>query len=248
MDILSIRRLGTIALALCAAAPLAAQGHARALPACIQEASATAPPELVRYGCAGGPRERAVRFSVSLPASWQVAWQDTADLVLTAEDGDNVIWVVGGDQLPDPVNRADTAAFWTRATQRLLGREASAAEVEAFRDASNGRIASARARITHAVLADSALRAEVMGLSTASGAAPAPSQEAGVRALAGEPAGYLSEVMVAGGREWRMISYVTMRDGAIFAISLNGPEGGHTALLPLWERVLASFDPRTERW
>ncbi|HST62250.1 MAG TPA: hypothetical protein VLK84_26335 [Longimicrobium sp.] len=45
-----------------------------------------------------------------------------------------------------------------------------------------------------------------------------------------------------------MISYVTMRDGAIFAISLNAPEGGHAALLPLWERVLASFYPRTERW
>jgi hypothetical protein len=248
MDIHSIRLLGAAALVLCAAAPLPAQGHMRALPACVQEASASAPPELVRFGCAGGPREPAVRFSVSLPAGWRVAWQDTADLVLTAEDGDNIIWVMGGDQLPDPVNRADTAAFWASATQRLLGREASAAEVQDFRDASNGRIASARARITHALLADSALRVQVMGLSTWDGGAPAATQETGVRALAGEPAGYLSEVMVAGGREWRMISYVTLRDGAIFAVSLNAPEGTHAVLLPLWERVLASFDPRTERW
>jgi hypothetical protein len=69
-----------------------------------------------------------------------------------------------------------------------------------------------------------------------------------VRPLAGEPAGYLSEVLETGGRQWRFTSYVTVRDGALFIISLNALESEADALLPLFDRVLAAFSPRTERW
>lgn len=243
-----IRLLGGAALVLCAAAPLRAQGDLRALPTCIQEASVAAAPDLVRYGCAGSGREAAVRFSVSVPGNWTVAWQDTVDLMLTAEEGDNVIWVVGGDQLPEPLNRADTAAFWVSAIQRLVGREVSTVEVEDFRDANNGRVAAARGWITGSMLADSALRSQVMGLSTVRDGRPGQVQETGVRTLAGEPAGYLDETVELAGRRWRMISYLTYRDGALFAISMNAIDGEHAALMPLWERVIASFNPRTERW
>lgn len=246
------RRLGAAALLCaavpCAVAPARAQPAARALPTCIHEASVTAGSELTRRGCAGAGADAAVRFSVALPTRWRIAAQDTADLVLTAEDGDNVVWVMGGDQLPSPRNRADTLAFWFSATERLLGRGVSPVEVEDFRDANGGRIAPAREWVTRSLLADSALRAQVMLLSAARGGTPVLQQEVEVRTLAGEPAGYLAEVVELGGRRWRFISYVTFRDGALFALSLNAIEEEHSALLPLFDRVLASFDPRTERW
>lgn len=247
MRTIRIRALAVLLAAL-AAAPLAAQPRARRLPTCIREASAAAGTEMTRYGCAGAGVDADVRLSVSLPAGWEVAWQDTADLGVTALDGDNALWVVGGDQLPAPLNRADTLAFWRRATELALRRDVADADVEAFRDQANGRAATARLMATRAQLADSALLALVQGLSLTGTNHAILHQELEVRTLAGEPAGYLSETMETGGVRWRWISYATYRDGAVFLVSLNTLERDHDALLPLLERVLASFSPRTERW
>jgi hypothetical protein len=244
-----IRILPAAALiALAGAAPLHAQPSARRLPACIVEASAGVGAELTRYGCAGAGPDAAVRFSISLPADWQAVWQDTAEIVLSATSGDNALWIVGSDRLPEPRTRPDTVGFWMRATELMLDREATVEDVEASRDAANGRIAAARERITRAQLADSALLAMVAHLSAGEDGRPVLRQETEVRTLAGEPAGYLSEVLELGGRRWRFTSYVTVRDAALFIISFNAIEGEHDALLPLVERVLASFHPRTERW
>jgi hypothetical protein len=240
-----IRLLRASVLALCAAAPLHAQPPPP--PACVPLAPTAAEADLAGYRCAGAGPDEAVRVSITVPASWRVAWQDTADLVLTAMDGDNVIWVVGSDELPRPLTRQDTLTFWLAAASVGLPRDATPAEVEAFRDASNGRIARARERAASAGLTDSALVALAATLSAAQGGLTVLEQELGVRTLDGEPAGFLSEMLEAGGRRWRFISYVTRRDGALFAISMNAIEDGHAALLPLFERVLASFRPRTER-
>jgi hypothetical protein len=242
-----IRILSAAAL-LALAAPLHAQPSARRLPACIVEASASAGTELTRYGCAGAGPDAAVRFSIALPADWEAAWQDTAEIVLTATSGDNALWIVGSDRLPEPRTRPDTVGFWMRATELLLDRDVTAAEVEDFRDAANGRVSGAREWLTHAQLADSTLLALVAQLSTAQDGRPVLSSETEVRMLGGEPAGYLSEVLELGGRRWRFTSYVTVRDAALFMFSFNAIEGEHDALLPLVGRVLASFDPRTERW
>jgi hypothetical protein len=238
-------------LALAAAAPLHAQPSGRRLPTCIVETSVTAGAELTRHGCAGAGPDAAVRVSIALPARWTTVFHDTSDLVLTATDGDNAVWVVGSDRLPEPRNRADTANFWMRATELLLmelGRQATATDVDDFRGATGGRIDGARERVTRAQLADSALLSLVGSLSTAEDGRPVLRREAEVRVLAGEPAGYLSETMDLGGRRWRFTSYVTVRDAALFILSLNTLESEHAAMLPLFERILASFDPRTERW
>jgi hypothetical protein len=240
-----------IALLALAAAPLHAQPSVRRQSACITEASVSAGTELTRHGCAGTGSDAAVRFSIALPARWEIAFQDTSEMVLTAMDGDNSIWVVGNDRLPEPRTRQDTLGFWMRATELALyaqRREATLIDVEDFRDASGDRIDGARERITRAQLADSALLALVAGLSTGEDGRPPLLHETEVRTLAGEPAGYLSEVLEAGGQRWRFTSYVTVRDGALFIISLNTLESEHAAMLPLFERILASFNPRTERW
>lgn len=232
-----------------AAPPLHAQPSARRLPACIVEASAGT--ELTRHGCAGAGPDAAVRFSIALPARWEATFQDTADMVLTATDGDNSIWVLGSDRLPEPRTRQDTLGFWMRAAELALygeRREPTLIDVENLRDASGDRIDGARGWITRSQLADSALLALVAGLSTGEDGRPPLLHETEVRTLAGEPAGYLSEVLVAGGQRWRFTSYVTVRDGALFIVSLNTLESEHAAMLPLFDRILASFDPRTERW
>jgi hypothetical protein len=235
-------------IVLAAAAPLHAQPAARRLPACIIEASVTAGSELTRHGCAGAGPDAAVRYSIALPTSWRIEFQDTAEMVLTAMDGDNAVWVVGSDRLPEPWNRPDTLNFWMAATELLLDREVTRMEVEDFRDSNGGRIGSAREWITRSQLGEQVLLRLVANLSTARDGRPVLQQETGVRPLAGEPAGYLSELLDLGGQRWRFTSYVTVRDGALFIISFNTLESEQAAMLPLFDRVLASFDPRTERW
>jgi hypothetical protein len=242
-----MKRTAIAFLALAAAAPLHAQPDVTRPPACAIEASATAGTELTSYGCAGAGPDKAVRFSIALPARWEVTFQDTADMVLTATDGDNSVWVVGSDRLPEPWNRADTANFWMAATELLLDRDATRKEVEDFRDSNGGRISSARDWITRSQLGVSALLRLVGGLSiTRDGRTPLR-RETEVRTLAGQRAGYLSEVLELGGQRWRFTSYLTVRDGALFIVSLNTLESEHEAMLPLFERMLASFNPRTER-
>ncbi|WP_420130435.1 hypothetical protein [Longimicrobium sp.] len=241
-------RLVLVLLAVAAWAPLHAQPSARRLPACIAEASLTAGTELTRRGCAGTGRNEAVRVSIALPTNWQIAFHDTADMTLTAMDGDNAVWVVGSDRLPAPVNRADTLNFWARATELLLDRDVTTNEVRDFRESNGGRVASARDWITRSQLRESSLLALVAGLSVSLDGHTVLHSEKGVRSLAGEPAGYLSESLEQGGQRWRFTSYATVRDGALFIVSLNTLESDYAAMLPLFERMLASFNPRTERW
>jgi hypothetical protein len=240
-------RIFIAAAALAAAVPVAAQPEARPA-ACRVEASAAAGSELTRYGCAGTRKDDAVRFSVSLPAGWQVAVADTSGLELAAWQADAQIIVVGGDQLSLPLTRADTLAFWTLAAGKMLGHAATREEVETFRDAANGRIAAARDRLTGRQLWDDALLDMAEELSAAGTGYEVARQEREVRTLAGEPAGYISEVLREGDREMLAISYVTVRDAAFFFVTLNVPAEQYPFILPLWERVLDSFDPRTERW
>lgn len=241
-------RILIAALALAAAAPLHAQPAARRLPACIVEVSASAGPELTRHGCAGAGPDAAVRYSISVPANWHISFQDTAEMVLTATDGDNSVWVVGSDRLPEPWNRPDTLNFWMAATELLLDRDVTRMEVDDFRDSNSGRIASAREWITRSQLAEQVLLRLVGKLSVAVDGRAVLRRETDVRPLAGEPVGYLSEVLETGGQRWRFTSYATVRDGALFIISLNTLESEHDAMLPLFDRMLASFHPRTERW
>src|SRR6476661_3629701 len=107
-------------IALAAAAPLHAQPAARRLPACITEASASAGTELTRHGCAGTGPDAAVRFSIALPATWEIAFQDTSEMVLTAMDGDNSIWVVGNDRVDGARERITRAQLADSALLALV--------------------------------------------------------------------------------------------------------------------------------
>lgn len=236
-------------LALAAAAPLHAQPSARRQSACIIEASASAGTELTRHGCAGAGVNQAVRVSVALPTSWHVTLRDTAGAMeLVAREGGASIAVVSGDQLPDPATARDSAVFWRRAAEKGLQRDVTPIDVEDVRDMTGRRVAAARGWVTDVQLRDESLREMAREMSAEHAGDVVLSLETEVRALAGEPAGYITEVLREGEGELRAVSYITVRDGAIFIVTLNVPEPGYAAVLPLFERVLASLDARTERW
>lgn len=236
-------------LALAVAAPLHAQPSVRQTSACVTEASATAGTEFTRRGCAGGGINQAVRVSVALPTNWHVSLRDTAGAMeLVAREGGASIAVVSGDQLPQPVNAADSAVFWRRAAEKGLRRAATIIDVEDVRDMTGGRLASARGWVTEVQLADSSLREMAREMSAEHAGDTVLRLETEVRSLAGEPAGYITEVLREGEGELRAVSYITVRDGALFIVTLNVPEPEYAAVLPLFERVLASLTPRTERW
>jgi hypothetical protein len=106
-------------IALAAAAPLHGQPSARRLPACIVEASASAGSAMEKRTAASGPVPAQPWRVSSVPARWEVAFKDTSEMVLTATDGDNSIWVVGNDRLPEPRTRQDTLGFWIARARRL---------------------------------------------------------------------------------------------------------------------------------
>jgi hypothetical protein len=236
------------AAVLSAAGPLRAQPAPRALPTCVQEASAAAGVALTRLGCAGRGNHAAVRFSLAVPTNWYRSWSDSTELVLTLRDGERSIQVVGGDQLPPPHTHRDTLGFWMRAAGLMPGGVRVAQQVEDFRHVNSGRTDWARRWITEVQLRDSTLLAMAGELSAEHAGDTVLEHETAVRTLAGEPAGYLSELLRDGPARVRIVSYVTVRDGAVFLVTLEVPEGDHAELLPVWERVLASFNPRTERW
>lgn len=148
-------RLLLVAACILSAAPALGQSGAQpnhlvasGRSACVVEESGSAFQELTRHDRAGAGQDAAVRFSVTLPASWEATFQDTARLVLSAVNGDNSIWVTGNDLLPEPLNRADTLNFWMTATELLLDRDVTRKEVEDFRESNHDRIPAARAWIT----------------------------------------------------------------------------------------------------
>ncbi|HEX6039078.1 hypothetical protein [Longimicrobium sp.] len=238
-------------VALCAPATLAAQPDApRRQPTCVREASVAAEPVATRYACAGTGANGAVRVAASLPDGWDVEWQDSGHLVLAASQGDVVIQVAGADQLPEPRTPEDTLGFWMRATGMAAGREVqSADEVDAFRDEAGGRIDTARALATLAQLDDDLLRAMAQALSVEEDEGRTVTRhQLEVRELAGEPAGYLAETWTEDGTEWSAVSYVTVRDGALFIVSLLTPEAAFSNAVPVFEGGLPAFAPRTERW
>lgn len=236
------------AAALVAAAPLAAQSPAPR-PACVPEASVGMGMVMTRYACAGTGDNAAVRLSASLPDGWEVAWQDAGHLVLTATEGDIVIQVVGADQLPEPRTARDTVGFWMRATEMMTGGDVqSAGEVDDFRAQQEDRTDNARAWLTLAQLEEESLRAMAEALAVDGDGRQLLRRTLEVRELAGEPAGYLSETWAEGGTEWTADSYVTVRDGALFIVSLTTPERLYVNVINSFDSVLLSFDPRTERW
>jgi hypothetical protein len=243
-------RIVRLAALLALAAPLHAQPSApRPSSACVMEASATAGTELTRRGCAGAGVNHAVRVSVALPTNWRITLRDTTGgMELQARDGGAIIAVVSGDQLPAPLTRQDTLVFWRRAAETGLGREVTPIDVEDVRDYNNGRIAAARLWVTSQQLRDSALLAMAREMSAEYAGDAVTGRETEVRQLAGEPAGYVTELIREADGELRAVSYITVRDGVLFIVTLNVPERDYAAVLPLFERVLASLAPRTERW
>jgi hypothetical protein len=236
------------AAGIAAAGPLRAQPAPRALPTCVQEASATAGIELTRLGCAGRGRNAAVRFSLAVPTNWHRTWSDSTELVLTVRDGARSIQVVGGDQLPPPVTPRDSIGFWMRAAGLMPNGVQTAQQVDDFRHVNSGRTDWARRWTTEVQLRDSTLLAMAGELSAGHAGDTVLEHETAVRTLAGEPAGYLDELLRDETGPVRAVSYVTVRDGAVFLVTMKVPEGDYAELLPVLERVLASFNPRTERW
>jgi hypothetical protein len=236
------------AAGIAAAGPLRAQPAPRALPTCVQEASATAGFELTRMGCAGRGNNAAVRFSVAVPTNWYRAWSDSTELVLTVRDGARSIQVVGGDQLPPPLTERDSIGFWTRAAGLMPNGVQTAQQIDDFRYVNGGRTDWARRWITEVQFRDSTLLAMAEDLSARHAGKAVLEHATAVRTLAGEPAGYLDELLRGEPANVRAVSYVTARDGAIFLVSMHVPEDDYAELLPVFEQVLASFNPRTERW
>ena len=203
---------------------------------------------MTRYGCAGTGNHAAARFSVAVPTDWHISWADSTELSLTARDGARIIRVVAGDQLPAPVTHRDTVGFWMRAARLMPGGVQSVQQVDDFRYVNSGRIDWARRWITEVQLRDSTLLEMARELSAEHAGDTVLQIKTAVRSLAGEPAGYVTELLRDSPADVRAATYITARDGAIFFITLNVPEGDYPAVLPVFERVLASFNPRTERW
>jgi hypothetical protein len=230
--------------ALAAAVPLRAQ-PADTAASCVP-APAPAPAGLARRTCAGTEYEAAVRFSVALPADWEVASPRDAGLQVWALHEGVQMSVAAEDQLHDPLTRSDTLGFWMRAARLRLGREPTLAEVEGFRQ-SAGRPSKARSEVTRAQRQDAVLMEMARGLSAAHEGEEVSVEAVEVRRLGGQPAGYLAETYEVNGEVWRAESYVTVRDAVVFTATLTTMGEDHHAVLPLWERVIASLQMRTER-
>lgn len=242
-----IRPLRAAALLLCAAAPLGAQ-EADSVEWCVP---APAPDSAdgdasIRWACRGAGYDAAARFSVALPAGWEVTPPDGVALTLGAGGEGAYVSVLAEDQLHAPVTRSDSLGFWMRATGLHLGREPEFADVGAFR-AGAGDPAGARRAVTRAMSADSALLALARRLSVARDGATVLTQDAEVRALAGRPAAFLDETYASRDVRWRVTSVVTVHDAVVFSATFAAPEEDYDGVVPRWERVLASLEIGTAR-
>jgi hypothetical protein len=202
--------------------------------------------EQVAYDCRGSGQNRAAGFSVSIPAGWRVQVTDSLDVALVATDGDRAIRVVGGDQLPPPVTAQDTLNFWLTANELALRREPTLRDVADFRFVLDDDPARARRWVTDELMETPRLSALAARLSAEGEGRPVIRRESEVRTLAGQPAGYLDEV-VGGESPWHTTGYMTFRDAVLYIVLMEAPGDDAAALLPLWERVAASFTPHTRR-
>jgi hypothetical protein len=237
------------AVPLCAALALAAAPARAQAPDSASWCVPAAPEDsagLARWACAGAGYDAAVRFSVSLPAGWEVASPRDGGVMIWALHQGVQLSVAAEDPLHDPRTRMDTLGFWVRATRQWLGREPELGEVNDFERRARTP-ADARDAVTRAQLADAALLAMARGLSLAHDGEEVDDVRVEVRRLDGEPAGWLTETYQTAGAVWRVESYVTVRDAVVFIANLTAVEEEFDAALPVWARVLASLDMRTDR-
>lgn len=227
-----------LAALMCAAAPVHAQESAETR--CAVAAGAAADSTLVRWDCAGSAHTGAVRFSVSLPAGWEVQQMEERSITLTARNGGPGVYVQAGDQLWEPTTAADSADFWTFATELMLGRAPTPREVaELRRDA--GDEDGARFMVSRAQRADDGLVAMTSGLASTNPSVQVTGQMREIRTLGGERAGYLHEVKQIDGATWESEGWVTVRDAVFYAMIIAAPEAEFRANRALWDRVAASF-------
>ncbi len=230
------RAAALLLLALCAAAP----AHAQPAPRCAIAPGLSADTALVRWDCAGNGPARMVRFSVSLPAGWQVREPEEENLTIMAEKDGALVAVQGFDPLSVPATAPDTAAFWREAARLLLGRAPTPREVaELHRDA--GDEAGARFMLTRAQSTDSALQHMAGAFAGENEQIHRLGRLVLVDTLAGQRAGYLFQHYRIRDLEWESTARVTVRDGVTYGMVFAAPTDDYIDLEPVWARVLASF-------
>jgi hypothetical protein len=227
-----------VAVVTCAAVPTHAQEATT--PRCAIAPGAAADTTLLRWDCAGSAHTGVVRFSVSLPAAWEVQQTEERAILLTARNGGPGVYVQAGDQLWEPTTAADSADFWTFATDLMLGRAPTPREVADFRrDA--GDEDGARFMVSRAQRSDDGLLAMTDGLASTNPSVQVTGQVREIRTLGGERAGYLHEVKQIDGATWESEGWVTVLDAVFYGIIVTAPEAEFRAGRALWERVVASF-------
>jgi hypothetical protein len=232
----SARAAVLLLLALCAAPP----AHAQPAPRCAPAPGAEADTTRVRWDCGGSGPTGMVRFSVSLPAGWQVREPEDDNVMLMAENGGAFVVMQGYDQLFVPVTANDTAAFWGEAAELMLGRGPTPREVaELRRDA--GDEGGARFMLTRAQSTDSALLHMAGSFLTSNEQIHRLGHLVNVDTLSGQRAGYLFQRYRIRDLEWEYTGRVTVRDGVTYGIVFAAPTDDYIDLEPVWERVLASF-------
>lgn len=209
-------------------------GHCRAV-------QRTAGERVQRYECAGSGTSQAVRFSLGLPAGWEVGEREGRDISVFATRGYPGVFVSAGDPLPGSRTVADSAEFWGWAAELMAGRTPSEGEIETLRRESGGDEDRARALVTRAQAADSALLRAAALFSAARQGRTVHAEVREIRTLGGQRAGYLYDVSDREGMRWHSAVWVAVADGVFYSLLMNGPEADWTAGEALREQVLAAF-------
>lgn len=235
-----------LALLACGCGPARAQAPVASAPAPAPAAPrCTASPHatdatLVRYDCAGTGHWARVRYSVSLPAGWEVREMEERNVTLAARQGGAGVFVQGSDQLFVPATAKDSSDFWIFAGDLLLDRVPTEPEIAGLvRDA--GDEAGMRRMVTRAQSSDSALAALASMLGARDERIEVIGQMRGIEVLGGQRAGMLNEMQRVGGMTMELHGRVTVNDAVLYGIVITAPEEEYRANRALWERVIASF-------
>lgn len=238
MPAVPFRGAAILALLLCAAAPARAQDPAPPVPRCV--AAPDADTTLVRYDCAGTGQWAQVRYSVSLPAGWDVQEMEERNVTLAARRGTSGVFVQGSDQLFVPVTARDSSDFWIFAGDLLLDRVPTAGEVAGLiRDA--GDESGMRAMVTRTQSTDSALASLADMLASRNEQIEVIGQLREVSTLGGLRAGTLHEVRRVNGQTLRSEGRVTVSNAVFYGLIVMASDEEYQAHQPLWDRVFASF-------